>query len=153
MMSTGDKAMVTRLFPPALGGDTQPGSNAWVISGKHTASGKPILANDPHLEFGVPPIWHMVRLQAPGINVIGAALPGAPFVIIGHNEKIAWGVTNMMVDVQDLYVEKLDPQTGRYEYKGQTEQAQLAHEVIAVRGARPVDVPVWITRHGPIFLS
>lgn len=153
LLASGDKGMVMRLFPSALGGDTQPGSNAWVISGRHTASGKPILANDPHLEYGVPPIWHMVHLKAPGINVAGAALPGAPFLIIGHNEKIAWGVTNMMVDVQDLYIEKLDPGTGRYEYKGQIEQAQLDREVIAVRGAKPVEMPVWITRHGPIFLS
>lgn len=153
MLNGGDAAKVAALFPAWAERDTQPGSNAWVISGRHTATGKPILCNDPHLEFGVPSIWHMVHLEAPGLHVVGVALPGAPFVIIGHNENIAWGVTNMMVDVQDLYIENLDPQTGRYLYQGRTEQAALDREVVAVRGAKPVEVPVWITRHGPVFLS
>jgi len=151
MLAGGDRAKVEYLFPPRTGTDTQPGSNAWVISGKHTATGKPLLANDPHLEYSVPPIWHLVHLNAPGLNVAGASLPGAPFVIVGHNDNIAWGVTNMMVDVQDLYKENLDPKTGRYEYQGKVEQAALSREVIAVRGAKPVELPVWITRHGPIY--
>ncbi len=153
MLEGGDREKVGYLFPARTGMEVQPGSNAWVISGKHSATGKPILANDPHLEFSVPSTWHMVEMQAPGLHVAGVALPGVPFVIIGHNEHIAWGVTNLHFDVQDLYLERLDPQSGRYEYEGKVEQARLEREVIAVRGQRPLEMGLWVTRHGPIFAS
>ena len=153
MLMAGDPAKVSFLFPTATGDAVQPGSNAWAISGKHTATGSPILANDPHLQFSLPATWHQVHLQAPGLNVAGVALPGLPFVIIGHNERIAWGVTNLQFDVQDLYLEKFDPQTGRYLYRNRWEQARLEREWIAVKGQRPVEAAVWVTRHGPIFLN
>ena len=121
-----------------------------MISGKHTASGKPILANDPHLQFSIPSVWYQVHLQAPGLNVTGVSLPGVPCVIIGHNERIAWGVTNLGFDVQDLYAERLDSQNGRYVYRGQLEQARLESEWIAIKGARPVEFQQWVTRHGPV---
>ena len=92
------------------GGESQPGSNAWVLGGAHSVTGKPILANDPHLDFSIPSTWYMVQLQCPGMNVSGVSLPGLPGVIIGHNERIAWGVTNLGFDVQDLYAEKLNAQ-------------------------------------------
>ena len=84
------------------------GSNNFVVSGAHTASHKPLLANDTHLALSVPCIWYLVHLTAPGWNVEGFALPGAPLVIIGHNERIAWGFTNSNADVQDLYTETFD---------------------------------------------
>src|SRR5207245_729118 len=78
------------------------GSNNWVVSGAHTATGKPLLANDTHLDLMMPSIWYEVHLTAPDWNVKGLTLPGAPMVIIGHNERIAWGFTNNGADVQDL---------------------------------------------------
>ncbi len=127
-----------------------PGSNAWAVSGVRTADGKPLAANDPHLAYGIPGTWHLVHLQAPGLNVSGAALPGLPCVITGHNDRIAWGVTNLETDVLDLYAEQLDERTGRYVFKGQLQQAQLDRQVIAVRDGKPVQFNTWVTRHGPV---
>lgn len=149
MLAGGDAAKVNFLFPVRSGREVQPGSNAWAISGAHTASGKPLLANDPHLEYGVPSTWYQVALEAPGLNVIGVSLPGVPCIIVGHNQRIAWGVTNLGFDVQDIYIEKLDPNTGRYLFKGQQEQARLEREFIAVKGSKPVEFLHWVTRHGP----
>ncbi len=92
---------------PSCDGCT-PGSNNWVIAGKHTASGKPLLSNDMHLGLSVPNIWYMADLKAPGLHVAGVTLPGMPLVIAGHNDHVAWGFTALYADVQDLYVEKLD---------------------------------------------
>lgn len=153
MLSTGDPAKVNLLFPVRSGVEFQPGSNAWVLSGKFTASGKPILANDPHLDWSIPATWYQVHLKAPGLNVTGVSLPGLPGVIVGHNSRIAWGVTNLGFDVQDLYVEKIDPQSGRYVFHGQVEQARSELEWIRVKGARPVEVRQWVTRHGPVTVN
>ena len=150
MLEGGDRALVTQLFPARAGGEFQPGSNAWVVSGKLTASGKPILANDPHLEWSIPATWYQVHLEAPGLDVTGVSLPGVPAVIIGHNRRIAWGVTNLGFDVQDLCVEKIDPGTGRYLFHGQVEQAHPEASWIRVKGARPVEFREWVTRHGPV---
>src|SRR5437762_1313297 len=89
MLNSGDAAKVSFLFPPRTGREAQPGSNAWAIAGRLTASGKPILANDMHLEFSMPGIWYMAHLLAPGLNVAGVSLPGAPGLIVGQNERIA----------------------------------------------------------------
>ena len=153
MLAGGDPAKVNFLFTARSGREFQPGSNAWAVAGALTASGKPILANDPHLEFAVPSTWHMVHLKAPGLNVTGVSLPGVPCVIIGHNDRIAWGVTNLGFDVQDLYRERLDPQTGRYLFRGHLEQARLERELITVKGSRPVEVAQWVTRHGPVIIA
>jgi penicillin amidase len=131
----------------------QPGSNAWVLGGARTASGKPLLSNDMHLEYGLPGIWYMTQLEAPGLNVAGVALPGAPGIIVGHNDRIAWGITNLHYDVQDLYEEKFDDQTGRYLFKGQVEQARAEREIIPVKGQAPVEMVNWVTRHGPMMIS
>ncbi|MBC7927234.1 MAG: penicillin acylase family protein, partial [Bryobacteraceae bacterium] len=139
-------ALARELFPPRTGLEYQPGSNAWALSGKHTASGKPLLANDTHLEWGVPSTWHMVHVEAPGLHVSGFALPGVPAVIIGHNERIAWGVTNLHFDVQDLYAERFNLQTGQYLFRGQPIQARPERELIVVKGAKPVQVENWITQ-------
>ncbi len=153
MLATGDRAKVDLLFPARSGGEAQPGSNAWAISGAHTASGKPLLANDMHLEYSIPGIWYMAHLQAPGLDVSGVTLPGTPAVIVGHNQRIAWGVTNLHFDVQDLYMENFDERTGRYLYGGQWEQAHEEREVIQVKGAAAVEMRVWVTRHGPLLIN
>jgi len=146
-----DPAKFHILFPPSDGGAVNPGSNAWAVSGAHAGGGKPMVANDPHLRYSVPGTWHLVHLKAPGLNVSGAALPGVPSVITGHNENIAWGVTNLQADVMDVYAEQLDEHTGRYVFQGKLEQAQLDHQVITVKGAKPLELNFWVTRHGPVF--
>ncbi len=149
LIAEADPARVRLLFPPVAGEFVSVGSNAWVVSGAHTADGKPMLANDPHLVYSIPGTWHLVHLKAPGLNVSGAAVPGVPGVITGHNEQIAWGVTNLEADVMDLYAEQMDEGTGRYLFRGRTEQAQLDRETIRVKGGKPVQVNIWVTRHGP----
>jgi Protein related to penicillin acylase len=153
LLEGGNAAMVNTLFPARSGTEFQPGSNAWVLAGKWTASGKPILANDPHLEFAIPSTWYQVDIEAPQMHVTGASLPGLPSVIIGHNEHIAWGMTNLHYDVQDLYLEKFNPQTGQYVYRGNVEQARVEREWIPVKGERPVEFISSVTRHGPIWSS
>jgi len=128
----------------------QPGSNNWVISGKHTASRKPLLSNDMHLSLTVPNIWYMADLSAPGYHAAGVTLTGFPYVIAGHNEHVAWGFTALYADVQDLYVEKV--QGNNY----QADDAQwrplvVDHEVIHVRGSEDVALDVKSTEHGPLL--
>ncbi len=150
---TIDTGKLNILLPPVQGGPLPAGSNNWAVSGAHTIDGKPILENDTHLDYSIPSPWHMIHLETPGLNVTGCTLPGVPGVIIGHNEQIAWGVTNFGADVMDLYSEQLDPRTGQYLFKGHVEQAQLDTEYIGVRGGKPEIQNIWITRHGPIVLS
>jgi penicillin amidase len=127
------------------------GSNNWVVSGAHTASGKPLLANDTHLELMVPSIWYQLHITAPGWNVKGFTLPGAPLVVIGHNDKIAWGFTNNGADVQDLYIETFNPEApDEYRVRGSWTKAQTIDEVIKIKGQPDQHFPVVITRHGPI---
>ncbi|PWT92704.1 MAG: hypothetical protein C5B55_05835 [Blastocatellia bacterium] len=135
-------------------------SNNWVIDGKHTVSGKSLLANDPHLQASTPPIWHMIHLTAPGVRVAGVTGPGLPGVVIGHNDRIAWGFTNVGPDVQDLYIEKFDPNDPkRYSTPSGWQTVTVRHEEIKVRKAIgdsatdivPLDVTV--TRHGPIVFE
>jgi penicillin G amidase len=153
MMKEGDAQKVAVLFRTRAGNEVQPGSNAWAIAGSHTASGKPLLSNDMHLEYSLPGIWYMTHLQAPGLDVAGVALPGTPGVIVGHNQRIAWGFTNLQFDVQDLYIEKLDERTGRYLYRGQVEQAKPQLEIIRIKGQPASELLVWLTRHGPLFVT
>jgi penicillin G amidase len=153
MLEGGDPAKVNFLYPLRGISQIQPGSNAWVISGAHSANGKPLLANDPHLQWSLPSVWHLVHLRAPALDVAGAALPGIPAVIIGHNRRIAWGVTNLGFSVQDLYREQIDIATGRYLFEGKTEQARLDRDVIVVKGEKPMTMASWVTQHGPVFLT
>src|SRR5213078_329941 len=115
---------------PGAGG----ASNSWVVSGARSASGKPVMANDPHLGLTAPNIWYFAHLHAPGMDVIGATLPGVPGVIIGRNDRIAWGFTNTGPDVQDLYLEKLEP-GGRYLTPVGAREFAILKETIRVRGA------------------
>jgi penicillin amidase len=135
-------------------------SNNWVISGKRTATGKPLLANDPHLSPTAPSIWHMVHLSASGLRVAGVTAPGLPGVIIGHNDRIAWGFTNVGPDVQDLYIEKFDPANPRrYMTASGWRDAEIRHEEIKVRkgimdsSTDTVTLDVTVTQHGPIVFE
>ncbi len=128
------------------------GSNNWAISGDHTDTGLPLLANDPHLGIQMPSIWYQVGLHAPGYNVQGFSFAGVPGVVIGHNGNIAWGVTNVGPDVQDLYIEKLNPNNpNQVEFMGEWEDMEIIEEVIKVNGGEVVVIEVKITRHGPII--
>jgi penicillin G amidase len=135
-------------------------SNNWVVSGKRTATGKPLLASDPHLALSVPSIWYMVNLSAPGVRVAGVSIPGLHAVIIGHNERIAWGLTNIGPDVQDLYREKFDAANPkRYQTPRGWQEAEVRIEEIKVRKV-PTDPAietiaheVTVTRHGPIVVE
>jgi len=126
------------------------GSNNWVVSGARTESGKPLLANDPHLGLTAPPVWYFAHVSAPGMNVIGSTLPGVPGVILGRNERIAWGFTNTGPDVQDLYIEKLDAAGGYLAPEG-PRPFQVIEEIIKVKGAAPEKLRVRVTRHGPVI--
>ncbi len=128
-------------------------SNNWVVDGAKTVTGKPLLANDPHLALQMPSIWYENHLVSPELQVTGVSFPGVPAVVIGHNEHIAWGFTNSFFDVQDLFVEKFDPDDPtQYEYKGKWEKAEFAREEIRVKGeAAARAVAIVTTRHGPII--
>lgn len=127
------------------------GSNNWVASGAHTATGKPLLANDTHLELSIPPIWYEIHLTAPNFNAKGFTLPGAPLIVIGHNDRIAWGFTNNGADVQDLYIEKFNPAApDEYRVNGAWVKAQVFDEAIHVKGQADEHLKVVVTRHGPI---
>ena len=125
------------------------GSNNWVVSGKRSASGKPLLANDPHLGLTAPPVWYFAQLEAPGLDAIGATLPGVPGILLGRNERIAWGATNTGPDVQDLFVEKLEGRDAYLTPEGPRPFA-IREETIKVRGAPDVKLEVRVTRHGPV---
>lgn len=134
--------------------DTQQlaGSNNWVVAGRYTESGKPLLANDTHLSLELPCIWYLVQITAPGWNMKGFALPGVPLVIIGHNERIAWGFTNNGADVQDLYIETFRNENSReYLLNGGWLEAQVRREVIRVRGQEDTVQEVLVTGHGPLI--
>jgi penicillin amidase len=127
------------------------GSNNWVVSGSHTASGKPLLSNDMHLTLREPDTWYIADLRAPGFHAAGVSLPGMPLIIAGHNEHVAWGFTALYADPQDLYTEKLD---GKGNYEGNDAEwhpLSADREVIRVRGRGDVVLNVQSTKHGPLL--
>jgi penicillin amidase len=128
-----------------------PGSNNWVVSGRHTAGGKAMLSNDMHLSLTEPNIWYMADLQAPGFHAAGVTLPGMAFVIAGHNEHVAWGFTALYADVQDLFVEKLDGKGNYQAEDGSWKPLLVDHEVIHVRGKSDATVDVQSTGHGRLL--
>ena len=133
------------------GFSTSAASNNWVVSGKKSVTGKPILANDPHLGLTNPSFWWEAHMVCPTINVSGFAIPGVPGIAIGHNLNVAWGVTNVMVDDVDFYVEKINPQNPRqYWLKDRWEDMKVREETIRVKGREPVKAEILLTRHGPI---
>ena len=128
------------------------GSNNWVVAGSHTSTGKPLLANDPHLRLSTPALWYLARLHAPGVKLAGATLPGIPGVVLGQNGHIAWGFTNTAPDVQDLYLEQLDPlDPNRYRTPGGWAVFKSTTEIIKVKGQPDVTVTVRKSRHGPVI--
>ncbi len=126
------------------------GSNNWVVSGAHTASGKPLLSGDPHLGHQVPSLWYEAHLHAGDFDVAGVTLPGLPYVILGHNRRIAWGMTNIDPSVADLYVETFN-ERGEYQTAEGWRQPARRREVIKVKGKPDVVFDVRSTRHGPII--
>lgn len=133
------------------------GSNSWAISGEHTESGLPLLANDPHLSVQLPAIWYENGLHCYPKNrdceldVVGFSFAGSPYIVIGHNSHIAWGFTNMGPDVQDLFVEKINPSNpNQYEVDGEWRDMDRITEIIEVAGSEPIVIEVRSTHHGPI---
>jgi penicillin G amidase len=134
----------------AAGDSLHPGSNNWVVSGAHTASGKPLLSNDMHLDLHLPNVWYEAHLTAGDFDVAGVTLPGVPFVIVGHNRYIAWGFTNLGPNVEDLYIEKFNDK-GEYLTPQGWLQPEHRKEIIRVKGKPEVNLDVEVTRHGPII--
>jgi len=128
-----------------------PGSNSWAVSGSRSISGKPILANDPHLELTLPSIWYEMHLVAPGIDVAGVTLAGAPGVVIGHNRAIAWGLTNGMADDLDFYVERINPENPQqYFYDGAWRDCETEVGTIPIKGGKAEAFTIRYTHRGPI---
>ena len=128
------------------------GSNSWVLAGSRTTTGKPLLANDPHLKLSTPALWYFARLEAPGLDVAGATMPGLPGVVVGQNKHIAWGFTNTGPDVQDTYLERIKPgDPTQYQTPTGWAPFDTRQEVIRVKGQSDVALTVRSTRHGPVL--
>jgi penicillin amidase len=128
------------------------GSNSWVVAGESSESGLPILANDPHLGAQIPGVWYLVGLQGGELDVRGASLPGVPGVIIGRNRHLAWGLTSLNPDVQDLYIEQFDPKRpDQVRFEGAWEPVRVVAEEIGVKDGEPLAWAARATRHGPLI--
>jgi penicillin G amidase len=128
------------------------GSNNWVVAGSRSETGRPLLANDPHLKLSAPALWYFARLEAPGYKLAGATLPGLPGVVLGQNMHLAWGFTNTGPDVQDLYLERVSPQDSKlYQTQDGWAPFEAVQEVIKVRGKPDVLMTARRTRHGPVI--
>jgi penicillin G amidase len=136
-------------LPPAA--EPRLESNAWVIDGRRTASGKPLLANDPHLSLQAPIQWYLATIEAPGLSVSGATVPGTPFHLIGHNPRIAWGMTATQADIVDLFIEKVSADGTSYLTPNGPQPFTLHQEIIKVKGGDDVVLPVRETRNGPVI--
>lgn len=128
-------------------------SNNWAVSGKRTETGKPVLSNDMHLGLSAPGLWFQMHQVVPGkINVTGVAVPGEPFVVAGHNEKIAWGMTNVMVDDIDIFSEKINPEKeNQYMFNGEWKDMKIREEVIRIKGGRSDTMSLKFTHRGPVI--
>jgi penicillin G amidase len=134
---------------PGIG---EPGSNNWVVSGAMSTTGKPVVVNDPHREVTLPSLRYIFHLQAPGWNVIGASEPPFLGVAIGHNERVAWGLTIVGTDQHDVYVEEINPaKANEVKWNGRWEPLRIIREEIGVKGAAAVTIELKFSRHGPIF--
>jgi penicillin amidase len=143
-------AAVAKAAPPSYVDGM--GSNNWVLSGSLTTTGKPLLANDPHLGLAAPGLWYFAHMSAPGLNVIGVTLPGIPGVVLGRTDRIAWGFTNTAPDVQDLYIERINPAAAnQYQTPQGWAEFKTRKETIKVKGQPDVTLEVRETRHGPVI--
>jgi penicillin amidase len=139
-------------MPGEAGEIAEPGSNNWVVSGRMSSTGKPVVVNDPHRTVTNPSLRYIVHLVAPGWNVIGAAEPPFVGVAIGHNERVAWGLTIVGTDQEDVYVEELNPANpNEVRFRGAWEPVRVVREQIAVKGEATQTIEIKFTRHGPIF--
>ena len=132
------------------GYDLRPGSNDWVVSGAHTVSGKPLLSNDMHLGHQMPNLWYEAHLHSGDFDVVGVTLPGVPFVVVGHNQRVAWGFTNVGPTVEDVYIENFNA-AGQYETPQGWREPERRSEIIHVKGQPDVTIDVTVTRHGPVI--
>jgi penicillin G amidase len=126
-------------------------SNSWVIAGARTATGRPLLANDPHLQVEMPSVWYEQHVVAAGLDVRGMAIPGVPFVMIGHNARVAWGLTSSWADVQDFAVERFDVAGRRYLDRGRQVPVDVEAREIRVRGRQAEPFEIWRTERGTVF--
>jgi penicillin G amidase len=147
-LSRDDAALAS--LPAWLGG-----SNSWVLAGARTASGRPLVAGDPHRALDTPNCYYQNHLACPDFDAIGLSFPGVPGLShFGHNRHVAWCVTHAMADYQDVFVERFDPtDPTRYEFRGEWRHAEVRHERVEVRGGHPVDVTITVTHHGPVVLG
>jgi len=127
------------------------GSNSWAVSGEKSVTGKPLLANDPHLPFSLPSIWYQVHLNDGTMDMVGVCIPGTPGIVIGRNNYIAWGLTNVMLDDTDFYIEKIDSSGMRYFYDGKWLDLRVREEVIKVKGGSDYKIKILSTHRGPII--
>ena len=138
--------------PAAVGSGAGAGSNAWALAASRTRTGGTLLANDPHLGLQAPGVWYLAHLKTPAQELAGATLAGVPAVVLGQNGAVAWGFTNTGADVEDLFIERLDPaDPGRYLTPDGPQPFTVRDEVIRVKGAPPVTITVRETRHGPVL--
>lgn len=155
--TAAQRSAAASVWPVAEPGVEGLGSNNWVVAGKRSVTGSPLLANDPHLKLSAPGLWYFARLEAPGLHVAGATMPGLPLVVLGQNEHIAWGFTNTAPDVQDLYLERIDtggkPAAARQRYETPEGWARFEQvdEVIKVKGGPDVAFTARRSRHGPVI--
>lgn len=154
-LDAGDKATASWLRLPDIAppsGVEGVGSNNWVVAGSRTTTGKPLLANDPHLKLSSPALWYFARIQAPGLKVAGATMPGMPLVVLGQNDNVAWGFTNTGPDVQDLYIEQLDASDpSQVRTPDGWARMDTVREVVRVKGKPDVNFTARSTRHGPVI--
>ncbi len=147
--ASGATVLATLLGPPGLAW----GSNSWVVAGSRTRSGRPLFANDTHLGLGMPSAWYENGLHGGRFDTVGFSFAGLPFVVVGQNQRLAWGITNMCADVQDFFVEQLDDPEAptRYEVAGEWHDLEVVVEKIVLKGGETVEHEVLVTRHGPIM--
>ncbi len=133
--------------------ETGGGSNSWALAGSRTATGKPLLAGDSHRALDTPNVYYQSHIACPEFDVVGLAIPGVPgFPHFGHNDRVAWCITHTSADYQDLYIERFrEADPGYYRYRGQWRRAEVFQETVKVRDGDPVNLPVWVTQHGPVI--
>jgi penicillin amidase len=146
LAAVDDLLAVSRSLAP-----TSFASNNWVVSGALTTTGKPFLANDPHIGLQIPSVWYPAELESPTYHAIGATFPGLPGIVIGHNDQIAWGVTNSQADVQDLYALAETPDRQGYVYNGEVRSYEVRLETIQVKGQPDRVIPVRESVYGPVI--